>query len=265
MLALRCADALLRENAVKALLASIALGLVPIACTTQPEPATITARSPHIANAVASSRRPTEDRARDADRKPADMLALAGIAPGQRVGDFIPGGGYFTRIFAEAVGANGKVYALIPPPSPQRPDDAIRALAAEYENVAIVQQSFTALSLPEPLDVIFTAQNYHDLHLARLALDWAAVNRRLFSALKPGGVFVVVDHTAKAGADLSVADALHRIDPAIVRREVEAAGFVLDGGSTVLRNPADTLELPVFDPAIRGHTDQFVMRFRKPK
>jgi predicted methyltransferase len=235
-----------------------------LAACASPPPA-VTARSPHIVAAVASSKRPAADRARDADRRPDEMLAFAGIRPGMRVGDFIPGGGYFTRIFAEAVGAGGKVYALIPPSSPQRPDDAIRALVAEYPNAEIVQQSFTALALPEPCDVIFTAQNYHDLHLSQFHLDIAAVNARILGALKPGGVYLVVDHSAKPGADVSVADSLHRIDQAIVRRELEAAGFVYEGESNALRNPADGRELAVFDPAIRGHTDQFVMRFRKPR
>jgi len=247
-------------------LAALALALT--ACSSPPaaqSPPAITASSPHIVAAVASALRPEADRARDADRKPAEMLAFAGIAPSQRVADFIPGGGYFTRLFAEAVGAGGKVVALLPPPNPERPDDAFRALAAQYPNVEIVQQSFTTLTLAEPCDVIFTAQNYHDLHLARFKLDVAAVNARIFAALKPGGVYVVVDHSAKPGAEVGVADTLHRIDPAIVRSELEAAGFVYDGASEVLRNPADTLELTVFDPAIRGKTDQFVLRFRKPK
>jgi predicted methyltransferase len=234
-----------------------------LACASTP--AAITSSSPHIVAAVASTKRPAADRARDADRKPAEMLAFAGIAPGQRVADFIPGGGYFTHLFAEAVGATGKVYALVPPPGAQREDPPIKAVVALYPNAVLVQQSFTTLSVPEPLDVIFTAQNYHDLHLTRFNLDWAQVNRQIFAALKPGGVYVVVDHSAKAGAEVGVADTLHRIDPAIVRRELEAAGFVLEAESNVLRNPADTLELAVFDPAIRGHTDQFVMRFRRPK
>jgi predicted methyltransferase len=248
---------------------ALALALALTACASQPaappEAAALTTSAPHIVAAVAAPARPAEDRARDADRKPAEMLAFAGITPGQRVADFIPGGGYFTRLFAVAVGAGGKVYALIPPPGAQRQDPPIREVAAQYDNVEIVQQSFTTLTVPEPCDVIFTAQNYHDLHLARFALDWAAVNRQIFAALKPGGVYVVVDHAAKPGADVSVADTLHRIDPAIVRRELEAAGFVYDGETDVLRNPADTRELGVFDPAIRGKTDQFALRFRKPR
>jgi predicted methyltransferase len=244
-------------------LAPLSLALALAACATQP-PA-ITASSPHIAAAVGASTRPEADRARDADRKPAEMLAFAGVAPGARVADFIPGGGYFTRIFAGAVGAGGRVYALIPPAGAQQQEPPIRAVAAQYENVEVVQQSFTTLSVPEPCDVIFTAQNYHDLHLARLDLDVAAVNRQIFGALKPGGVYLVVDHSAKPGAEIGVADTLHRIDQAIVRRELEAAGFVYEGELDVLRNAADTRELTVFDPSIRGKTDQFVMRFRRPE
>jgi predicted methyltransferase len=243
--------------------ASLAFALSFAACTSQP--ASISEDSPHIRAALASAKRPAEERARDVDRKPAAILAFSGVAEGQRVADFIPGGGYFTRLFSEAVGASGKVYALIPPPGAQREEPPIRAVAARYENVEVVQQSFTELRVPEPCDVIFTAQNYHDLHLARFNLDWAAVNRQIFAALKPGGVYVVVDHSALPGAEIGVVDTLHRIDQAIVRRELEAAGFVYDGESDALRNPADTRALSVFDPAIRGRTDQFVMRFRRPR
>jgi predicted methyltransferase len=121
------------------------------------------------------------------------------------------------------------------------------------------------MQLPEKAELVWTSQNYHDLHLARLNLDVAAVNRAVYEALKPGGLYVIVDHAAAAGTGLDVPDKLHRIDPAIVRREVEAAGFRFEGESTVLRNPADDHTLLVFDPAIRGHTDQFVFKFRKPK
>ena len=244
----------------------LALLTLALACTSPPEAPVITVTSQHIVAALAATARPEADRARDAARKPAEMLAFAGMTPGQRVADFIPGGGYFTRLFAEAVGPSGKVFALIPPAGAEATaPPPIQLVADAYANVSVVQQSFTTLTVPEPLDVIFTAQNYHDLHLARFNLDVAAVNRQIFAALKPGGVYIVVDHTARAGADVSVADTLHRIDPAIVRRELEAAGFKYAGESGVLRNPKDTLIVPVFDPAIRGSTDQFVMRFRRPK
>lgn len=238
-----------------------ALVLLLAGCTSTP----LTSSSPHIAAAVADASRPQADRDRDGARLPAEMLAFAGVAPGQRVADFIPGGGYFTRLFASAVGREGRVYALIPPAAPDAKEkNPIFALAAAYPNTTVVQQSFTALETPEPLDLIFTAQNYHDLHLARLALDVAAVNRSLFAALKPGGTLVVVDHAALPGAEIGVADTLHRIDPAIVRRELEAGGFVFESESEVLRNPNDARSLAVFDPSIRGHTDQFVLRFRRP-
>ncbi len=220
----------------------------------------------HLSAAVGDAHRPAEDRARDAQRKPAELLAFTGVQPGQRVADLIPGGGYFTRLFAKAVGGDGRVYAVAPPA--QAAADALPAAAAiaadpAYANVSVV--SFVSpLALPEPVDLIFTAQNYHDLHLQRQRLDVPAVNKAFFDALKPGGMLVIVDHSALAGSGLDVPDVLHRIDEAIVVREVTAAGFVLEGTSDMLRNPADPRTVGVFDPAIRGNTDQFVLRFRKP-
>jgi predicted methyltransferase len=126
---------------------------------------------------------------------------------------------------------------------------------------------YDALAYPEPLDVVFTAQNYHDMPIAEYNLgDRAQMNATAFAALKPGGVYVVIDHSAVDGTPVATAGpaVLHRIDQATVRREVEAAGFVFDGESQVLRNPADPRTATVFDPSIRGHTDQFMMRFRKP-
>jgi len=195
------------------------------------------------------------------------MLAFAQVRPGQRVAEFIPGGGYFTRVLSVAVGPSGKVYAVIPPPRPNQTEPpAVSAIAADahYANVAVVTSGFQNFTSPEPLDMVFTAQNYHDLHLTQLNLDVSAVNVAVFNALKPGGLYVIIDHAAVDGAEVGVANTLHRIDPAIVRREVESAGFVFDGDDESLRNPADTRTQNVFDPAIRGQTDQFVLRFRKP-
>ncbi|MCC7265830.1 MAG: class I SAM-dependent methyltransferase [Caulobacteraceae bacterium] len=225
------------------------------------------APGPHIAAAVADTSRPAADTARDAARKPAEMLEFAQVQPGQKVVDLIPGGGYFTRVLSKAVGGEGVVYAAAPPPSSPDAQPAAAKIAAEpgYGNVKVLALPGGGLNPPEPVDLIFTAQNYHDLHLKRLNLDVAVVDKSLFEALKPGGALVVVDHAAVAGAPIEVADTLHRIDPAIVKRELEAAGFELEAENDALRNPADPKTANVFAPEIRGKTDQFVLRFRKPK
>lgn len=220
------------------------------------------------AAAVADAGRPQADRDRDAVRKPLDMLTIAGVHPGTNMVEMLPGGGYFTRIFSKAVGPEGHVYALIGnrPPAPGRPAPAVIAISRDpaYANVAVNTQAFTAFMPPAPVDLVWTSENYHDLHLSALNLDVAAVNHQVFLALRPGGLFVVVDHAALPGTPVTAADTLHRIDPAIVRQEVEAAGFRFVRQSNVLRNPADPHTIPVFDPAIRGHTDQFVLVFRRP-
>lgn len=229
------------------------------------------APSKDVVAAVADRARPEADTKRDADRKPAEMLEFAGVKAGQTVADFLPGGGYFTRIFAKAVGPKGTVYAVInaPPPNPApdaKPNPMI-ALAADpaYGNIKVVQGSFQTLAMPTQADVIWTSQNYHDLHLARFNLDVAAVNKAVYAALKPGGVYIVLDHAALPGAPLDTADKLHRIDPALVKSELAAAGFKYEGESTLLRSTTDDHTKGVFDPTLRGHTDQFIYKFRKPK
>jgi predicted methyltransferase len=217
-----------------------------------------------IAAAVSDPMRPAEDRARDADRKPSEMMMFAGVEPGDVVVDFLPGGGYFTRIFSKIVGPEGKVYAASPPADARGGAPPVESIAASYGNITLIPLQSGGFAVPEPVDLLWTAQNYHDLYLERLQIDVPGANRRFFDALKPGGVFIVVDHVAKAGAPISVADSLHRIDPAIIRRDLEAAGFEFEGESDVLRNPRDPLDISVFDPAIRGKTDQVVYRFRKP-
>jgi predicted methyltransferase len=245
--------------------------LLAAGCTTMNEGGAPsgTAAQAAIAAAVADAGRPEADRARDAERKPAEMLALAGIRPGSVVIEMLPGGGYFTRIFSKAVGPTGHVYAEIGnlPPRPGAPPPPVTVIAADpaYSNVTVTTSPFTALTAPTPADVVWTSQNYHDLHLARFNLDVAAVNRSVFNALRPGGLYVVLDHAAAPGSPVTVADTLHRIDPAIVRREVEAAGFVFVSESNAVRNPADPHTANVFDPAIRGHTDQFILVFRRPR
>ncbi|HVI30866.1 methyltransferase [Phenylobacterium sp.] len=223
----------------------------------------------HITAAVADAARPEADTRRDADRKPAEMLEFAGVKKGMKVADFIPGGGYFTRIFAKAVGPTGKVYAVTNPPPANAPNPPpIQAIAADpaYGNVQVVATGIASFALPEPVDVFWTSQNYHDLYLTRFNLDVPQADKAIFNAVKPGGTLVVLDHAAAPGAPVAeTANTLHRIDPAAVRRNLEAAGFKYVGESKALANPADDHTKGVFDPALRGHTDQFILKFRKPK
>lgn len=222
---------------------------------------------PPIAAAVADAGRPDADKARDADRKPAETVAFAMVKPGDKVGEFLPGGGYVTRILSKAVGARGKIYALttdIPPPRPQQAE-AFQALVAANPNVTVVKGSPLAFKPPEKLDVFWTSENYHDIALPMLGgMDRNAFNKMVFDALKSGGVYYVEDHAAAPGAGDTVSATLHRIEAATVKKEVEAAGFRLEAQSDILARPADPHTAMVFDPSVRGKTDKFVMRFRKP-
>jgi predicted methyltransferase len=225
----------------------------------------------YITAAVADPGRPEEDKQRDANRKPAETVQFAGIKPGETVVELIPGKGYFTRIFSQVVGPKGHVYAVSPPRRPNAPPDspdpsaATTAIAAEpsYSNVSVSVSSAANITIPGPADVVFTAQNYHDVHNVQ-NIDVAGFNKAVFNALKPGGTYIVLDHTAEAGSGARDTSTLHRIDPQTVKTEVEAAGFKLEGESKVLANPQDTHTLKVFDPEIRGKTDQFILKFRKP-
>lgn len=211
--------------------------------------------------------RPAADLARDAARKPAEMVAFARIVPGMTVADIIAGGGYFTRVFATAVGDKGKVVAIVPPAAAElNPADAkiVTALGSDpaYGNITVIPGLDP--SMTGTLDVAWTAQNYHDLHGFLPPEAVAGFNKGVFAALKSGGVFVIVDHAAAAGSGTTATKTLHRIDPAQVKADMTAAGFVFDGESTALATPADPKTANVFDPAVRGKTDQFALRFRKP-
>lgn len=214
----------------------------------------------NVAAAVADASRPEADKARDAARKPTEMLTFAGVKPGDKVVELLPGGGYFTRVLSAAVGPTGKVYAAVPA------NDIDKAKAAlQKGNVEVITLSAKDFKTPELVDVMFTAQNYHDFHLKQLALDVPSVDQTLYGTIKPGGTLLIIDHAAVSGAPVEVADSLHRIDPAIVKREVESAGFKFVGEDNALRNPADDKTVNVFDPKVRGKTDQFVYKFQKPK
>ena len=225
----------------------------------------------NIAGAVADSNRPDADKARDANRKPAETLAFTGVKAGAQIAELLPGGGYYTRILSKAVGSSGHVYALVPAPVPGAPADAVdfaarvKAIAADpnYANVSVVVEPFSQLSVPMPVDLVWTSQNYHDLHNFP-GLDVGIFNKLVFDDLKPGGIYLVLDHKAEAGSGTRDTKTLHRIDPETVKKEVLAAGFVFVGGSDLLSQPSDDHSSKVFDPTVRGKTDQFILKFRKP-
>ena len=211
------------------------------------------------AAAVADSRRPAVDVARDGVRKPAEMVAFAGVQRGDVIAEIAPGGGYYTRILAETVGPEGKVYALMPAAFANRPGglDAINALAAQYPNVEVVVADFAAMTLPQPVDLVWTTENYHDFANGNIA----AINASTFRALKPGGIYFVEDHAAP-GTGLTATSTLHRIDPAAVTEQVIAAGFALEAHSDLLHNPADPHTANPRE--VQPTSDKFALRFRKP-
>jgi predicted methyltransferase len=228
--------------------------------------ATTKADTAAIAAAVKDPARQA-DAAKDAQRKVADIAAFAGIRPGAKVLELIPGSGYFTRVFSATVGPKGHVYAVVP--NEYDAEEAAKFAEVtklpQYANVSTLNQPANQLTSPEKVDIAFTAQNYHDYPDKFMgSVDPVALDKQVFDALKPGGIFVVIDHVAEAGSGMRDTNTLHRIDPAIVKKQVVAAGFVFDGESKLLHNSADTHKLKVFDPKIRGKTDQFVYRFRKP-
>ena len=243
--------------------------LVTLASAAADKPAAI---PKPIAAAVADPARPQADRDRDADRKPAECIAFAGLKPGQRIADLIPGGGYFTRIFSGVVGPKGQVFAVAPPKRPDAPADrpepaaAVRAIAADahYKNVTVSVEKPTELQLPEKLDMVWTSQNYHDVHNVP-NIDVGAFNKAVFASLKPGGIYIVIDHATEKGAGFTATSTLHRSDPDAVKGEVVAAGFQFVGSSDVIANAADDHKTAVFEKGLHDKTDRYLLKFRKPK
>ncbi|MGB3797071.1 MAG: methyltransferase [Alteraurantiacibacter sp.] len=216
-----------------------------------------------------------DDRQYDDDRQPGELLAFARIDKGEVVGDYVMGGGYITRLLATAVGANGKVYAFQPEEFIAfRPEYAAEqdAAVAPYSdddgnpvNVFPLRAPIAQPGWPEPLDTIITVMNFHDLFIAQMPDGTAdAAVQMLYDALKPGGTLVVVDHLAAQGSGLDVADRLHRMDSEIAMDALTGAGFTLEAESDLYSKPHDPRDANVFDPAIRGKTDQFAWRLRKP-
>jgi predicted methyltransferase len=229
------------------------------------------AASASITAAVGDSARPEEDTKRDSDRHPALTLEFAGIKPGQKVLELAPGRGYYTRLLSAAVGPKGKVYVIVGPKRADAPKDApepaaaVQKIAADphYANVTVLVQKIKELDLPKGVDVVWTSQNYHDFHNVE-GLDVVAFDKQVRAALRPGGEYLVLDHAAAKGSGFRDTSTLHRVDPDAVKKEVTAAGFKFAGSSDILLNSSDDHTLAVFDPKIKGHTDQFILKFRKP-
>jgi predicted methyltransferase len=221
----------------------------------------------YVTKAVADATRPADDTKLDAQRLPAEVLAFSGGKPGQSVGEFLPGGGYYTRMLSDIVGPKGKVYALETTvwgkdniESTKKAVDAV-----PLKNVSLDLAGFGQFALPEKVDLFFTSLNYHDLHVAKYGqVDMAAFNKHVFDSVKPGGAYVILDHAANPGTDDAAIAKVHRIEKAQVIKEVTAAGFRLEGESAALAHPADDHTKNVFDPTVRYKTDQFLLKFRKP-
>jgi predicted methyltransferase len=250
------------------------LGLFAIALAAILVAPGVTAATRHadpVLQAVSDPSRPVTDIKRDTNRKPVEMLEFAEVQPGDKVADYAAGNGYFTRLFSSVVGPTGHVYASVPSPLFQYPNivtgtAALQTLAFQQSTVSVLIASpIDAARFPEQLDLVWISQNYHDLKDDFMGpVDLNEFNRAIYNALKPGGLYVIVDHVAAPGSPLNVTDTLHRIDPRLVRHEIEAAGFQFVGESKVLANPEDPKTASVFDDSIRGRTDQFVYKFRKP-
>jgi len=225
---------------------------------------------PRYVSAAADNPARGGQRGEDARRHGPEIVAFAGVKPGDKVIDLIPGAAYWTRLFAGVVGPKGHVYGVWPQPYAAEARKNVIDYAAlkanpAFANVSGSVQPGAQLNVPEKVDLVFTSQNYHDYPDTFMGhIDPMVFDRTVFAALKPGGTFLVIDHAAAAGSGMRDTDTLHRIDPAIVKRQVIAAGFRFVGESRLLRNPADDHKRTVFDPAIRGHTDQFIYKFRKP-
>ncbi|MGB5688486.1 MAG: hypothetical protein WBM45_04375, partial [Woeseiaceae bacterium] len=224
-------------------------------------------------DAVANPARPEADRARDERRKPAEVLEFLGIAPGMTVLDTFSGGGYYTEILSYTVGNSGRIIAQSNKAYLQFVGEEFenRYLGGRLGNVQVLMAENNELELePDSLDAIMLVLSFHDLYYAAPEDGWPAIDvpaflAELHSGLRTGGFVGIIDHYAADGAPSETGSTTHRIDPAIVIATMTEAGFVLDGQSDILRNPDDDYEKTVFDPELRGKTDRFVMRFRKPE
>lgn len=238
-----------------------------LALTAIAAPAAAPSTATLIARAVADPARPADQRATDALRKPADTLAFSGVRPGMVVGEFYPGGGYFTRMLSDVVGPTGHVYGV----ENDKWKDGVKAnnaLVAEgrWKNVSMEAAPFGTVNFPKPLDLAWVTQNYHDMKIAKYGkVDTVAFDRAVYKALKPGGIFFILDHQGAPGLTDAQIEKLHRINRDVVIKEVTSAGFKLAAEGKFLRRASDDHSKSIFDPAVKGHTDQYALKFVKPR
>jgi len=221
-----------------------------------------------VTAAITDPRRPAAETALDAARKPAELLTFIGLKPGQTVVDIFPGP-YWDHLFSKVVGSSGSVIAFQSTEMAKAENIALSANGAAsepaYANITAQSGPINAFSTVQLVDVVWMRQNYHDLYDPFMGpADVPAVNKAIFNTLRHGGLYVIIDHSAPDGSGLAATNTTHRIDAAVVKKDLVAAGFVFVGESNVLRNPADPRDALVFDASIRGKTDQFVYLFRKP-
>jgi predicted methyltransferase len=220
----------------------------------------------YVAKAVADPSRPKAEVATDASRDPADTLAFAGVKPGMAVAELFPGGGYFTRMISDIVGPKGQILS-IENAGWKGAAEADRKMMADLgrPNIQLDVEPFGQMKIPGQVDLFWITQNYHDLKIAKFgAVDMEAFNRQVFAALKPGGTYFILDHQANPGTTLEQVAVLHRVEKAVVIREVTAAGFRLAGEGKFLNRLGDDHTKPIFDPAVQGKTDQYALKFVKP-
>ena len=223
-----------------------------------------------ITAAIADSGRPDADIQRDANRHPTELLEFAGIKPGMKVVDLLPGGGYFTRIFARTVGPKGFVYAYYSNASDDRlrkagkdPDNLGADLRKAYPNVGVIHGPLSGFVTPETVDLVWTSDNLHDLHNNGGAATLPAALKGIHDSLRKGGIFIVIDHRAAKGAGADVTSTLHRMDEDIAKQEIEAAGFKLVSESKILTRDGDDRTKKVFEAGEHDQTDQFVLKFKR--
>jgi predicted methyltransferase len=219
--------------------------------------------SPEIAAAIADPGRPQANKDVDAKRHPAELLAFIGVKRGDKISELVPGGGYVTRLLAKIVGPTGHIYATNLPTLNERFKTGVSPIVADpsYGNVTVVEQPFDQLKFSEPLDIVFTSENYHDFqNMGMFKTDTAAMDKAVFAALKPGGAYVITDYVSAPGTGKTVTQTLHRIDPVVIKQEVTAAGFTLENEGNAMMNPADDLT----GRSGQG-SSQIMLKFRKPR